>query len=53
MNNYANAASLLFPSETASTFVRDIIKLYESAREDFKKRGGKREDDFEKTEQNN
>ena len=42
MNNYANAASLLFPSETASTFVRDIIKLYESAREDFKKRGGEK-----------
>ncbi len=39
MNDYANAASLLFPSEEASTFVRDIIKLYEEAREDFNKRG--------------
>lgn len=38
MNNYANAASLLFPSEKADTFVRDVIKLYDSAREDFKKR---------------
>ena len=53
MNNYANAASLLFPSETAATFVRDIIKLYESAREDFKKRGGRGEEDSEKPEQNN
>ena len=39
MNDYANAASLLFPSEEASTFVLDIIKLYDASREDFNKRG--------------
>lgn len=39
MNDYANAASLLFPSEEASTFVRDVIKLYDAARGDFNKRG--------------
>lgn len=45
MNDYANAASLLFPSEEASTFVRDIIKLYDEAREDFNKRGPHDEDE--------
>ena len=39
MNDYANAASLLFPSEEASTFILDIIKLYDASREDFNKRG--------------
>lgn len=42
MNDFANAASLLEPSETADTFVRDIIKLYDAAREARNRRGGER-----------
>ena len=33
MNDYANASSLLEPSDATDTFVRDIIKLYDSSRE--------------------
>ena len=51
MNDYANAASLLFPSEEASTFVLDIIKLYEEAREDFNKRGPHDSDEDGETEE--
>ena len=51
MNDYANAASLLFPSEEASTFVLDIIKLYDASREDFNKRGPHDSDEDGETEE--
>ena len=44
MNDYANASSLLEPSDATDTFVRDIIKLYESSREARNRRGGERDD---------
>ena len=44
MNDYANASSLLEPSDATDTFVRDIIKLYDSSREARNRRGGERDD---------
>lgn len=44
MNDYANASSLLEPSEAADTFVRDIIKLYDSSREARNRRDGEHDD---------
>lgn len=44
MNDYANASSLLEPSDTANTFVRDIIKLYDSSREARNRRDPDREE---------
>ena len=44
MKDYANASSLLEPSDATDTFVRDIIKLYESSREARNRRGGERDD---------
>lgn len=44
MNDYANASSLLEPSEAADTFVRDIIKLYDSSREARNRRDSEHDD---------
>lgn len=45
MNDYANASSLLNPSEEASQFIRDVIKLYDSARLAYNKRGNGKEEE--------
>ena len=44
MNDYANASSLLEPSEAADTFVHDIIKLYDSSREARNRRDSEHDD---------
>ena len=42
MNDFANAASLIDPSDATETFVRDIIKLYDAAREARNRRDSER-----------
>lgn len=44
MNDFANAASLIDPSDATDTFVRDIIKLYDSSREARNRRDSEHDD---------